>query len=482
MLMGKKADDAVAGRKKSIAKRMLLQDEQVVVMKSVHGQNENECEEEEKLVRVFEDSINDEENVVESVKAQIFNYLGDKVKTTNFGADNHQHDHKVVRNGDNGNDLGVNAIVGGDDDNYELPSVPAYKRFSHLLDKSQEQHNNAQQKVELQSAPTPAPTPIILIPTPVSAPEPETKPIPTSNSPLLPRSLSPSHDLCISSTEEIIAASLPLVPAYQRFAHLVTTGKASLPLPNKFVMLEKTLNALDSLCVVTMGRGGQMAIFHKALKTIEASVGRRVELKHLQMIKGLLADGEDGAYKMKRVKIVMEGKKLQSISLELPRKATHEYLAKRREHLREKLFGLVMEEHEKFLERNESKLPMGAILKKWHPKFDLEGISDPPVVDLFDEQATKEKELEEAKSKTPAAILEAIESVKAKEGDKDAIESVPTPPLPKVKSSVLERIRKKQKEAELAKMTVDPVKESLKLRYERLLSFSETIFSYEPSL
>lgn len=72
----------------------------------------------------------------------------------------------------------------------------------------------------------------------------------------------------ISTPENVLptaAISIPAIPAYRRFAPLLSPR---LELPQKFVYLEKLLYALDSVCNLILDRD-QIPVFHRIQKSIE---------------------------------------------------------------------------------------------------------------------------------------------------------------------------------------------------------------------
>jgi cell wall assembly regulator SMI1 len=270
-------------------------------------------------------------------------------------------------------------------------------------------------------------------------------------------------------------ADLPAVPAYQRFAHLIS-GPSSLPLPKDFSLLIKILGALDSLCMLNAGRD-QPVIFHRALKSLESSVGRRIELNHVRQIHAVFMNEALGntssPFKYRSMVIVHDGRRTDTVVFDLPEMATHEYLAGRRAELQRRLILIVSDHHEKFLESINVKLPVGARLKSWHPKYNLESVEALPSMEIVEKVEKVETQVKVTVPKEVKTVLEAIDShtpVNANSSRDPKAEIVPTS-----KSSVLERIRVKQREAELSLMTHDPVKEARKKSMEVLLSFSEVV-------
>lgn len=281
----------------------------------------------------------------------------------------------------------------------------------------------------------------------------------------------------LEPTLTVAVDDLPAVPAYQRYAHLLA-GPRPFPLPSKFLVLEKILGALDSICMLSVGRD-QAVVFHKTIKSLESSVGRRVEVLHLQQIISVFHDPELGeetreCYSLRPVNIVHYGKRVKSFIVELPQVASHDYLLGRRTEFVKRLTAKMTAHHDIFLKSINVTLPPGAKLRTWHPKFDVEAVPDLDAVELFPPNLPTGKGKGEDKGKGK-------DEDEGKDGDSPSTEGslVPEDPLtehqPKKVESLLERIKAKQKAADLAKMSHDPIKEALRGKYEELFEFTETV-------
>lgn len=264
----------------------------------------------------------------------------------------------------------------------------------------------------------------------------------------------------------------PRLPAYQRFGHLVGSAP-SLPLPAHFVLLERILAAVDGLCMLGAARD-QPVVFHRVLKSLESTVGRKIELAHLAQLAHIFSDGSLGAsqhaYRLRPMVTVHEGRRTDTVAIELPRPATHDYLADRRTDLLTRAHVLVHRRHSAFLDSIGVTLPPGAQLRTWHPKFDLESVTH----------------AEEAAVGAGAGTAEAASGGQC-QGDPPAPKQMPTAPATPTATahakaatptSVLDRIKIKQQEAQLARMTVDPARERQRSELLALLDFAETISMY----
>lgn len=286
----------------------------------------------------------------------------------------------------------------------------------------------------------------------------------------------------------MVADNLPAVPAYQRYAHLLS-GPRPFALPAKFLLLERILGALDSICMLSAGRN-QPVIFHRALKSVEASVGRRVELVHLQQIVGLFGDAALGGalecYRLRPTRFVNYGKRISSLAVELPEQqtaATHDYLLGRRTELLRRLTAKVAAHHDSFLASISVSLPSGAKMRAWHPKFDVESVPDLEAINIL---PAEQQELDGSQpaAAIPKVVVKAIIAETANEGGDRAeqLEKAPSETNSKGEGGLLERIRAKQRAAELAQMTHDPVREALRKKYQDLVEFSETVAMYRSQI
>lgn len=355
----------------------------------------------------------------------------------------------------------------------EGSTEPAYKRFAHLLPKETDEVQEAEEgAVAVRET-------AIAVSGQDSAP-PKVTDEPTSGEGgvrVVPREL-----------DIELAPALSIVPAYQRFSHLLE--ETSLSLPGHFKLLDRVLGALDSICMVAGGRD-QPVIWAKSVRALESAVGRRVEECHLRQLQTLGA-----FYRTLPVRVIVEGRRVNSLALELPEMATHELLRERRKQLQGALLERVHQAHDAFLKEIGVILPPGTLLQRWHPRFNLEGV--PGIVPLGDNGFSEG----EPEKNTPKAIKNVIKTV---EGTMTAslpaaitvssISPIRTPSSPShlspsshfmqpssgglpCKTSVLERVRARQREAEVAAITCDPLKETLRRNYQSLLSFSETIAMY----
>jgi len=252
--------------------------------------------------------------------------------------------------------------------------------------------------------------------------EEQEEPPPFSEDDLDPKALSLDHQ------EEI------RVPAYQRLSHLL---KEDLPLPPAFELLEKILHVMDNVIVLAEGRN-QPAIFHRTARAAESLLGRRIDLAHLNELQsfGLW-------YELKKTSLVWEGKRTASFLMAFPEPSTSSYLYQRRERLHSLLLEKTKERHSSFLKSIGAKLPDGAQLVRWHPKFDLAFVSTSEEIVVA--------EIKEAKPIDAGRILE----------------------VKQIKGSLLDRIRAKEAASQMQSMSVDLEAQKVKREREDLFALAE---------
>lgn len=339
----------------------------------------------------------------------------------------------------------------------EAPVEPAYKRFAHLLPRETDERQEAEGEATMGVRGGDSEPPEITYQS-------------TSEGRKARRVL--------QEPDTVLAPTLPMVPAYQRFSHLLE--ETSLPLPGHFKLLDRVLGALDSVCMVAGGRD-QPVIWAKTVRALESAVGRRVEERHLRQLQAL-----GSFYETRPVRVISEGRRVSSLALELPEVATHELLRERRRRLQIALLERVHQAHDAFLKEIGAVLPPGAIIRRWHPRFDVEGVPEVPLPE--DASSANDKEPEGG---TPEVIKNAIKAVEgamlaplptvSSSTSKTSLPSSPSSHLRQPsgglpsKPSVLERIRARQREAEVAAIACDPFKEALRRKYQSLLDFSATV-------
>lgn len=286
--------------------------------------------------------------------------------------------------------------------------------------------------------------------------------LPTSSMDVLP---TPSNDVIL--LKPLIKEK---IPAFQRFASL-TKKDDFFKLPKKFLHLENLLSIMDRLISLKSGRS-EPFIFLKNISSLESAIGRRVEWVQLRMLFTLYKDGcGEDLYKRENMTIIDNGKKVLTVSLSIQgapesfKGSEHDYLAYRRSVIIDSLTLLMSKRHEEFLKSINFTLPEGAQLKAWHPKFDYESNDSYVGIDLFEIIPSDKVELLLESNLTSAAAaalpsketLNAINSIIPNKEILSNLTNEKKEPVTSItivvgSASVLDRIRKKQKDAELLRM------------------------------
>lgn len=199
-------------------------------------------------------------------------------------------------------------------------------------------------------------------------------------------------------------------------------------------------------------------------------------MEHVKQIYHLMPE----AYQFRAVQIVHLGKRIPSVAITFPSKLGQSELMDRRERFHMSLLNLVKAEHAEFLAGIGVKLPADAKLRSWHPKFSLESVKDIPIREVLPENAKVSEPVS-----APEQILEVIREVSRPQSPSPNLEvgPPPTPPAepPSKKgnlkgSSLLERIKAKERQSELAEM-IHPVDSSGKTtpNYQQLSDLASSL-------
>lgn len=273
--------------------------------------------------------------------------------------------------------------------------------------------------------------------------------------------------------EQSVLTLEPVVePAYKRFAHLVkdvptpevvtvkqnysasiseTDVKTAapnefeylpwLPLHERFGIYEKIVFNVDSLCMLSAGRS-LPCVFHKIQKTLEGTIGKNVPIDYLERIKTVWPE----AFEYSAMKIIMQGKRMDSVSIAVPGLADTDssaaLLNDRKENIKARVQNFVIQAHNQFVsEKFNRPVPVNAVLKQWHPEFNQESIPDIARTELL-----TNKVIEEVPTAIPKSIASIVSTpTKSTSASLPASPSVVEPAAaPSVKLSLLERIRAKE--------------------------------------
>ncbi len=283
-----------------------------------------------------------------------------------------------------------------------------------------------------------------------------------------PKNEAEKENLIQKKSEE--SKLLPVEPAHKRFAHLVkdipsaevvsvqttesdeaiTTTYSEketfkfvpwLPLHERFGIYEKIVFNIDNLCMLSAGRS-LPCVFHKIQKSLENGIQKSVQIDHLERIKTVWPE----AFEYAPMKVIMQGKRVDSVSIVVPGLADTDssaaLLNERKEGIKARVQNFVIKAHNDFVSQKFNRpVPADAVLKQWHPEFDQEVISDIPRTSLLTNKVIEAVEV-------PKAIASILSTP-----SKSAVPSIPVTPAPvepvkpaetPVKLSLLERIREKE--------------------------------------
>lgn len=307
-------------------------------------------------------------------------------------------------------------------------------------------------------------------------------------------------------------------PAYERFQALAEAGTPTLQLPFKYRYLLEIFKAVDTVCAMFFNRKEKIT-FKKLKPAVQRIIRKNFYETHLAQITKLMPN----AYKFAQEKTRNFGSTSKQDYYQLVITPTiksannsdlsqltlsPQILIERTKEMTSKLIDLVFEEHAKFLQNLE--IPVNVTrgaLKRWHPDFPLENVSDveqgdlplPPNVEkfscakdilstarnLFNCSTPMERALErldakkkEEKSKQiqnkeqQEAIIDATPLRGSDEANDERKKQTPVDSsaalLKGVPKSLLEKIRAKQAAKALDTMTRRPSQERDAVKYSRL--------------
>jgi hypothetical protein len=148
-----------------------------------------------------------------------------------------------------------------------------------------------------------------------------------------------------------------------------------LPLLGKWGLFDKLIFNVDSLCVLSAGRS-QPCIFHKIQKTLENVIGKQVPLEHLERLNTLWPE----AYEYRGANFIHQGRRVESVALSVPGLGDSSNSAKllneRREEVKSRIQKHLLDAHAAFLLKFAKTDLSGEIPKQWHPDFDQMAVSD----------------------------------------------------------------------------------------------------------
>lgn len=295
-------------------------------------------------------------------------------------------------------------------------------------------------------------------------------------------------------------------PAYQRFHALAQPGAPGLVLPYKYQVLAEMFRSMDTIVGMLHNRS-ETATFAKVQQGVQDMMRKRFEERNVGQIKAVYP----GSYRFRQERHVptfTDGVKRSQYQLTIepllgqdagpapPLTAT--CLLQRRQLFSQNLLRRVQEHHKAFLA---SLTPPMVVpeeqLKRWHPRFRVDEVPDiepaelpqPPTVEKL---TTAQEVLARARSLMSPRMERALSDLALRSKEPGGPES-PGPVLPAtppatppaappsalrgVSQSLLERIRAKEVQKQLAQMTRRPEQEQRLQRLEQLPELARVLRS-----
>ncbi|XP_055991562.1 DNA replication factor Cdt1 [Sorex fumeus] len=283
------------------------------------------------------------------------------------------------------------------------------------------------------------------------------------------------------------------VPAYQRFHALAQPGPPGLVLPYKYQVLAEMFRSVDTIVGMLHSRA-ETATFAKVQRGVQDVLSKRFEEHNLGQIKTVYPAGYH--FRQERgVPTFRDGVKKSTYQLTIepllepeegaaaPR-LTASRLLQRRQLFSRNLVQRVREHHRAFLASLDPPMVVPEEqLTCWHPRFDVDGVPDIEPAELpqppqAEKPATAQEVLARACSLLSPRMERALTALaqRTAQADSPAPPSLPPPASPPttptalkgVPQALLERVRAKEAQRQLAQMTRSPEQEQRLGRLERL--------------
>ncbi|VFV31672.1 dna replication factor cdt1 [Lynx pardinus] len=283
-------------------------------------------------------------------------------------------------------------------------------------------------------------------------------------------------------------------PAYQRFHALAQPGPPGLVLPYKYQVLAEMFRSMDTIVGMLYNRS-ETATFAKVKQGVQDMMRKRFEERNVGQIRTVypacyrfrqernVPTFKDGV-KRSDYQLTIEPLLDQEAGSTAPQ-LTASHLLRRRQVFGQNLVERVREHHRAFLASlNPPMVVPEDQLTRWHPHFNVDEVPDiepaelpqPPTTEKL---ATAQEVLARARSLMSPRMQKALSDLAlrtAKSGSPGSPGPAPpatppaTPPaaLKGVSQDLLERIRCKQSQKQLAQMTRQPEQERRLQRLERL--------------
>ncbi|XP_055001984.1 DNA replication factor Cdt1 isoform X2 [Sorex araneus] len=292
---------------------------------------------------------------------------------------------------------------------------------------------------------------------------------------------------------EAVESRQQALPAYQRFHALAQPGPPGLVLPYKYQVLAEMFRSVDTIVGMLHSRA-ETATFAKVQRGVQDVLSKRFEEHNLGQIKTVYP----GGYRFRQergVPTFRDGGKKSTYQLTIepllepedgaaaPR-LTASRLLQRRQVFSHNLVQRVREHHRAFLASLDPPMVVPEEqLTCWHPRFDVDGVPDIEPAELpqpphAEKPATAQEVLSRARSLLSPKMEQALTALaqRTAQADSPAAPSLPAPASPPttpaalkgVSQALLERVRAKEVQRQLARMTRRPEQEQRLERLERL--------------
>ncbi|XP_020949300.1 DNA replication factor Cdt1 [Sus scrofa] len=284
------------------------------------------------------------------------------------------------------------------------------------------------------------------------------------------------------------------MPAYQRFHALAQPGPPGLVLPYKYQVLAEMFRSLDTIVGLLHNRS-ETVTFAKVKQGVQDMMRKRFEEHNLGQIKTVYP----ASYRFRQERFIptfKDGVRRSDYQLTLEPlldqpagsaapQLTASCLLQRRQVFSQNLVARVREHHRAFLASLNPPMEVPEDqLMRWHPRFNVDEVPDiepaelpqPPTVEKV---ATAQEVLARARSLMSPRMEKALSDLALRTAEPSspgcpslALPATPpaTPPaaLKGVSQALLERIRAKEAQKQLAQMTRQPEQEQRLQRLQRL--------------
>ncbi|XP_059855658.1 DNA replication factor Cdt1 [Delphinus delphis] len=293
------------------------------------------------------------------------------------------------------------------------------------------------------------------------------------------------------------------MPAYQRFHALAQPGPPGLVLPYKYQVLAEMFRSMDTIVSMLYNRS-ETVTFTKVKQGVQDMMHKRFEERNVGQIKTVYP----GSYRFRQehhIPTFKDGVRRSDYQLTIeplldqqagsaaPR-LTASHLLQRRQVFTQKLVARVREHHRAFLASLNPPMEVPEDqLTRWHPRFNVDEVPDvepaelpqPPTVEKL---ASAQEVLARARSLMSPRMQKALSDL----AQRTAQPSSPQPPSPAppatppaaspaalkgVSQALLERVRAKEAQKQLAQMTRRPEQELRLQRLERLPELARVLRS-----